>query len=493
VHRALWLDRSNLERTRVAQVDPLQTFRLERMRALLKELGDPHLSVPMVHIAGSKGKGSIAEMSAAALRGCEYTVGLFTSPHLLDLRDRIRVLDAHADASINIEQFATLGRRVLDAGERAASTLEPATGLATGPTTGAATGPAMGPVTSFELLTALAFVFFAEQAVDIGIIEVGVGGLLDATNVITPIACVLSEIQMEHTLLLGNSIEQIAIHKAGIIKAGVPVVSVPQDDRVLKIFDETAQRVGAPLVVLGREVPFTQRLGTCPEVGACHRVSVLLPTRTYEHVPVPMPGEHQAANCAAVLTLLDYLVACGFDLPEGRVVEGLLHTARQGRLEVVHESPRVIVDGAHTPDSVRAVMRTLATHFRPDCVVVVFGCHDDKDVKGMLEAIATGADKIILTKAGGNERAVEPRDLHRKHVEVGTCMALQAPTVKDAINVAAAGMGSNGLILVTGSFGIAGEAKRLFIEKRRATADTCEPRLHEPKIGITPCNPQRTT
>lgn len=455
IHRALWLRPSNLERIKASSIDAKDAFDLARMRALLKELGDPQEGTPLLHVAGSKGKGSICEMAASALCGCGYTVGLYTSPHLVDLRERVRVLsssgdDAWNDDWISASDFAHLGELVL----AAASRIESRT----------------GPLSSFELLTALAFLHFAQHAVDVGVIEVGLGGLLDATNVITPRACALGAIQLEHTHLLGDTIEKIAAHKAGIMKAGVPAVSVPQHESVVRVFDDVAQRAGARFTLLGRELDFSQRFGTCPEIGACHRVSLMLPGRTYEHVPVPLPGEHQAANCAAALAMLHELSQSGFDLPEGKVVQGLLRTARAGRLEQVHDDPRVIVDGAHTPESVAAVVRTLASHLRPDSVVVVFGCHDDKNARGMLESIALGADKVILTRAAGNDRAMEPRELLRRHQEVGRCMAQQAPTVKDAINIAAAGAGRNDIILVTGSFAIAGEAKRLFLEKKRATA-----------------------
>lgn len=468
IHAALWLRPSNVERTKAASVNSASAFDLSRMRALLKELGDPQDGMPFLHVAGSKGKGSICEMAASALCGCGYTVGLYTSPHLIDLRERVRVLSSSGEQDWNDEwigtsDFVQLGEIIL----AAASRVEPRT----------------GQVSSFELLTALAFLHFARTAVDVGVIEVGLGGLLDATNVITPLACALGAIQLEHTHLLGDTIEKIAAHKAGIMKAGVPVISVPQHESVVRVFDDVAQRVGAPLTLLGRELDFSQRFGTCPEIGACHRLSLTLPGRTYEHVPVPLQGEHQAANCAAALAMLHELSQSGFDLPEGKVVQGLLRTARAGRLEQVHDDPRVIVDGAHTPESVAAVVRTLASHLRPDSVVVVFGCHDDKNARGMLESIALGADKVILTRAAGNDRAMEPRELLRRHQEVGRCMAQQAPTVKDAINIAAAGAGRNDIILVTGSFALAGEAKRLFQEKKRsaAAASITPPVQSEPK------------
>jgi dihydrofolate synthase/folylpolyglutamate synthase len=325
-------------------------------------------------------------------------------------------------------------------------------------------------VTYFELLTAAGFLYFAEQAVDLAVIEVGVGGRLDATNVITPEVCALASIQLEHTDLLGNSLERIAREKAGIIKAGVPVLSVPQSPEVVAIFREVSAAAGSTLAVIGQEIEFSHRFETSAELGTHARVVLTTQRSTFEHLAVPLRGEHQAYNCGLVLAILDALRARGFETPETLVAQGLNRTPPNGRLEQVHAQPRVIVDGAHTPDSIHALIKTIGSHMRYDSLVVVFGCAADKDVPGMLQKLSLGADKIIFTKASGSHRAMDPRELQRRFAEHShNKMTQTAGSVRDAINLAGLAVSRGDLVIVTGSFLIAGEAKRLFMEKQQAT------------------------
>lgn len=453
---ALWVQRHNVERLNAVQMQGAPGLSLIATSELLRELGDPHKSLRCVHVAGSKGKGSICEMIASSLRGCGYTVGVYTSPHLVDLRERIRVLYDAVDEMIPREAFAAHGARVLDAASvvdgRRAALGEPG-------------------LSAFELLTALAFVHCAELAVDVAVIEVGLGGTFDATNVIEPVACALGRVQLEHAHVLGPTLADIALHKAGIMKAGVPVFSVPQLPEVEQVFASRAAAVGAELKFLGKDIEFTHRFQNAgenaPRRGPHHKLAMMLPTRTYEHVAVPLPGEHQAANCALALAVLEALSQQGFSLPEGSVVEGLSRTPAVGRTEFIHDEPRVMIDGAHTPEAMQALMRTLGAQLKFDSLVVVFGCNDDKDAAGMLQALSLGADKVILTKVCDSARAIEPKELLRTFVEVNQHphLAMAAPCVKDAINLASKSVGRNDLILVTGSFAIAGEAKKLFLEK----------------------------
>ncbi len=460
---ALWFSRHNVERLSASQMHAAPKFSLAPITDLLRELGDPHRVLRCVHVAGSKGKGSICEMVAASLRGCGYTVGVYTSPHLIDIRERIRVLSSACDEPISRDMFALIGDRVLDAAAR----VEARNQL-----------KGVSALSAFELLTALALLHFAELAVDVAVIEVGMGGMFDATNVITPAACAIGRIQLEHAHVLGPTLADIALHKAGIMKPGVAAFSVPQAPEVEHVFASRAAAVGAPLKFLGKDIEFTHRFqhagDNVPRRGPHHKLAMVLPTRTYEHVPVPLPGEHQAANCALALAVLESLADQGFSLPEGHVVEGLSRTQAIGRMEFIHQEPRVLIDGAHTPEAVHALMRTLGAHLKFDSLVVVFGCNDDKDAKGMLHALALGADKLILTKVCGSARAIDPKDLQRAFIDVNDHphLALTAPCVKDAINLANKSVGRNDLILVTGSFAIAGEAKKLFQEKFSQASST---------------------
>ncbi|TVQ63027.1 MAG: bifunctional folylpolyglutamate synthase/dihydrofolate synthase [Phycisphaerales bacterium] len=441
-----WLAaRPNVERTRPSRV-PADAFKLDRMRALAGLLGDPHLACPVVHVAGSKGKGSVVEMAASCLSACGYATGVFTSPHLVTVRERVRV----GNELITEKEFTRLLGKVAAAAQALEAT--------------------HGEVTYFEAVTALGFLHFAEQAVDCAVVEVGLGGRLDCTNIVEPSVCVVTAIQLEHTELLGSTIGAIASEKAGIFKAGSPAITLGQDESVMSAFREAAERAGCELRVLKEHVEFSSRFEASPELGPHVRVCLSSPRSSYEHLPVPLPGEHQAENCGLALAVLDALRAQGFELPERDVARGLALTPSNGRMEIVHERPRVMIDGAHNPESVRALVRAIGAHQRTDSMVVVFGCAADKDANGMLREIALGADKIVFTKAEDSPRAMDPAELQKRFVELSGKMAQVEPSLKSALNTAARAVGRDDLICVTGSFHLAGEAKRLLLEKRARQA-----------------------
>lgn len=453
--------RPNAEAVKPSEIEAAKVFRPERMVALMDALGNPQRAFKTVHVAGSKGKGSVCEMSAACLESCGYTVGLYTSPHLVELRERIRI----NQNQISREDFVA----GLSKAARAAETLP----------------KKLGVVTYFELLTAIAFIHFAEYAVDIAVIEVGLGGRLDATNVIVPEVSALAAIHLEHTELLGKTLEAIAGEKAGIIKPAVPAISVPQTPEVLEVFRNVAASNGTTLSVLGADLEFSARSD-----GDRLKVVLASPRSTYEHLLVPLRGEHQAINCGLALAILDALRARGFDTPERLVAEGLARTPLNGRLEQIHAEPRVFVDGAHTPESIQGVMKAIGSQMKYDSLVVVFGCASDKDAGGMLKKLSQAADKIIFTKASGSHRATDPRELQRKCSEHSAKMTQVAASVREAVNLAARAVARGDLILVTGSFLIAGEAKRLFIEKQQGGRRPGNDGISEVKPP-TPTKPKR--
>ena len=439
-------NRPNVEQSRPSQVDVAKIFNLERMRALVAALGHPERNLRCVHVAGSKGKGSVCEMTASCLSACGYAVGLYTSPHLVSVHERIRINQTQID-----ERAFTSGMRTVAAA---------AAGLAR----------RLGELTYFELMTALAFVHFAEQAVDLAIIETGMGGRLDATNVVTPELSVITAIQLEHTEILGNTLEAIAAEKAGIIKPGVPVLTGPQTPGVMAVLTEAASASGSPLLRLSHDFDFSYRFESSTELGPHAKVCLTSLRSCFEHLPVPLKGDHQAVNCGLALAVIDTLRGKGLDAPERAVAEGLAKTPSNGRLELIHKEPRIFVDGAHNPDSIAALVRAIGAQVRYDSMVVIFGCAADKDVPALLANIALGADKVIFTKAEGSARAMESRDLLRRFAEVHGKMAQTAPTLKEALNMANSAVGRDDLILVTGSFALAGEAKRLLQERARRRA-----------------------
>jgi dihydrofolate synthase/folylpolyglutamate synthase len=442
---------TNVEAMRPARIDQAHVFNLDRMHALVAALDHPQRTFRSVHVAGSKGKGSVCEMTASMLAACGLTVGTYTSPHLVDIRERIRINGAWITEEALTDALARVAR---------AAGAMPA---------------ALGPITHFEAMTAASFVHFASMAVDIAVVEVGMGGLVDATNVLVPDVTAITAIQREHTQVLGATLPEIARHKAGIMKPGVVCVTIPQPEEVLQVFTTTARDTGAIVRVLGKDLEFSSRFEAGPDKVPHRRVSLTSRNRAFEHLIVPLKGEHQATNCGLALAIVDALADMGVAAPEPAVAAGLAATSANGRMELVHSDPRIMVDGAHNPESIGELVKSLGAHVRYDSLVVVFGCAADKDVAGMLGALATGADKVIFTRAEGSARAVDPRDLLRKFAEVSTKMAQSAATVKDALNLAARAVTRDDLICVTGSFAIAGEAKRALLAKARREADEGQP------------------
>ncbi len=425
-----------------------ESFKLDRMHALVKELGDPHLAVPVVHIAGSKGKGSTCAMLESCLRSSGYTTGLFTSPHLVDERERVQI----NGVMVGKDRFGEALALCKDAAGKVSKV--------------------HGHATYFELLTALAFVIFAQEAVDIVILETGLGGRLDCTNVVTPVAVGLTSIQLEHTAVLGKTLQKIAAEKAGIMKPGVKAISVPQSEEVLEVFAQRAGEIGADLTVLGEEMFYSCRFQSTNARGPHPKVCVGQGDGCFEHMSVPLLGEHQGANCGLALAIILALRENGFDLPEQQVISGLEYTSREGRLEQVNERPRVFVDGAHTPESVRETLKAVAQQVGFDSLVVVFGCSADKQIDGMLNECTTWADKMIFTQASTNARAMDASELATRFTEITKKSCESYPTPTQAIQAAGKSLGANDVLLILGSFYIAGEVKQLFDAKAKASTQS---------------------
>jgi dihydrofolate synthase/folylpolyglutamate synthase len=427
---------SDYERLRIVRYTP-QNFDLDRMRTLLKKLGNPHEKFRSVHVAGTKGKGSTCAMTAAMLQANNYKVGLYTSPHLTDIRERIQI---NGEMIPQLE-FARLVKLI-----------EPLVAKSR-PTP-----------TYFDVLTAVAFKYFADQKVDIAVVETGLGGRLDSTNVLKPEVTAITSISKDHMAQLGPTIARIAEEKAGILKPGIPAVTVnqvPEADLVLK---RVAESRGVQLAVAGTDIEFSYRFESSRLQGPHNRICLTTPQSKFEHLSVPLLGEHQAINCGLALSILDRLKTRGFAINDSRAMEGLQKTVIPGRMEMVSQQPRVLVDGAHNAASVDAMMRAIGQHIPYDSMVVIFGCCADKDVTGMLERITSGADKVIFTKVD-SIRSADPNELAAKYIEAYGKMAQVAATLEDAMAIANRAVTKEDLICVTGSFYLVGEAKRLFAAK----------------------------
>ncbi|MBX3387503.1 MAG: bifunctional folylpolyglutamate synthase/dihydrofolate synthase [Phycisphaeraceae bacterium] len=434
------LDRTDFERIPATRATA-DLLKLDRMSALLQALDDPHTAVKTVHVAGTKGKGSVCEMTAASLEACGYTVGIYTSPHILTPRERIRI----NRKPVTEAEFTGLAQRV----ERALATIDLAPFDGEEPT-------------YFELVTAMGFLHFAEQAVDAAVIEVGLGGRLDSTNLVRPEVVAITSLSLDHTQILGDTLAQIAREKAGIFKPGVPAITCPQEPEAMEVLRAVAAEVDCPLLILGEHIEFSRRFENSQPHGPRMRVSLTTARNTYEHLPVPLPGDHQAVNCGLALAVLDRLSERGFVCPESRVTSGLASVSLPGRTELAWRQPRVILDGAHNVDSIRALLRTLGTYVTYDSLIIIFGCAADKDVDGMLKELALGADKVIFTRSAANARAADPRDLARRFAEHSGKTPQSAPTLPEALAIAQRAVGRDDLLCITGSFYLVGAAKAHF-------------------------------
>jgi dihydrofolate synthase/folylpolyglutamate synthase len=252
----------------------------------------------------------------------------------------------------------------------------------------------------------------------------------------------------------------------------VAVVTVPQEQEVMRALEDVAGTMGSPLAVLGDSLDYSCRIESEAHLGRHARICVTTERVMYEHIAVPLRGEHQAANCGLVLGLLDQLAGRGFVVPEQHVAMGLARTNLAGRMELAWQQPRILLDVAHTPDSLRCLVHAVGSHLRFDSLVMIFGCCADKAVGEMLAEIGRGADKVIFTRVSDNPRAVEPEVLRQKFSEIKGTMSQIAPDLKSAINMASRAVGRDDLILVTGSCYLVGEAKRLLAEKVARDAQT---------------------
>ena len=415
-----------------------RTFNLDRMRKLLSLVGNPHEQIKAVQIAGTKGKGSTCAMLASMLETCGYTVGMYTSPHLIDLRERITI-DGNM---ISYNDITDLFKLIAKYENELPDQLP----------------------TFFEIMTTAAFRYFADQAVDIAVLETGLGGRLDCTTVVQPLVTGITHISLDHTNLLGKDIASIAKEKAGIFKKDVPAISVLQDPAVAAVLNQVASEVGTTVEFPGEHHDFSFRFEANRELGPHTRVCMTTETSRFEHLPVPLRGEHQAHNCGLAMALLDKLKTHHFTLPEEKVIAGLANTKLAGRMEQVWSQPRVIIDGAHNALSIQALIRALGAHISYDSLVMIFGCGQDKDYLGMLKQIALGADKVIFTKARHNPRAIEPTDLMQRFSELSGKMAQNADSLPEALKLAGRAVSREDLIIVTGSFYLVGEARKYFMD-----------------------------
>ncbi len=408
---------------------------LNRFRTLLRRLGSPHRAFASVHVAGTKGKGSTSAMIASILTQAGYRTGLYTSPHLHTFRERIQV----NGEMIPEEEVAELVDWIR-------------------PTL------AHTPGTTFEAITAIAFEYFRRRGVQIAVLEVGLGGRFDATNVVHPLVSVITSIGMDHTNVLGNTLEQIAAEKAGIIKRGVPVVFAPQKEPAAAVLAERARERRARQVWVGwhwRCYPEGhssqgQHFGALAAYGRRGEWPVLIP-----NLFIPLIGRHQLGNATAAIAAIAEAGARGFPVPEAALRQGLAEVRWPARLEVMQSSPWLIVDSAHTVESVDAALETVQETLGCPPDVAIFGASADKDVAGMLRQMPP-ATRLVFARAA-HERAMDVAELQGIAQSLGRD-SMSIPSPRRALAWALSQVGADGIVLALGSIFLAAEVREAWLE-----------------------------
>jgi len=404
---------------------------LAPMHALLEELGDPHIGRITVHVAGSKGKGSVAAMVESMLRAAGLRTGLFTSPHLHRFPERIQV----DGAPVSNEEFAAGLGEVAAAIERVKLRL-----------------PGRQLVT-FDALTALGFLLFRRHEVQAQVIEVGLGGLLDSTNVFDKKECaVITNIGLEHREILGDTVAQIAGQKAGIIVAGCPTVMAPQRESAAEVIRAVAKAKGSPLT----EVALVCHLRRDSYTSEAQTFRLRTPAGGYQ-IKLPLLGKHQLDNAATAVVAVEALAAAGVKLGEEQVKKGLEDVRWPARIEVLKRRPLIVVDSAHTADSARRLRDTLGEYLHVDRATLVVGLMGDKDLEGLAMAVEPVARRVVATRAD-HPRALDPEAVARAFRDLGVETTWER-SVAAAIDAALALSTPSDAVVILGSIALAGEAR----------------------------------
>jgi dihydrofolate synthase/folylpolyglutamate synthase len=399
---------------------------LDNVRWVLGLIGNPQDSFKAIHIAGTNGKGSVASMVSTALRAAGYRTGAYTSPHLISFTERITVDDEAIPEGDVVRLTRAIKGRIEEQTERR-------------------------PFTFFDFTTAMAFEYFKEKGIDVAVVEVGLGGRLDSTNVLRPLVSVITNVDFDHQDYLGNTIEEIAGEKAGIIKDGIPVVTGARGPALEVIRNAASGR--ADLYVLGEDFTFekkTEQTMSYKGIGA-----------SFDTLSIGLLGDHQLFNASLAVCAMEVLATRGLAIGREATEEGLAKTRWPGRLELLpasSERPAILLDGAHNADGARTLAAFLDTHFHDIKKVLLFGVMKDKDYSRMLVSLLPVVDLAILTKPDIG-RAALPED-----VSAFAPNALKTATVRDGLARAFKEAGRSGVVIVAGSFYTIGEAKQLLDE-----------------------------
>jgi dihydrofolate synthase/folylpolyglutamate synthase len=404
-----------------------ENFDLGRMAAFASALGDPHNQYKSIHVAGSKGKGSVTALCAAALQAAGYQTGMNISPHLIDFTERILINGQYISQAEVISLVEQVKPDVAG----------------------------IPRLTTFEIITGMAFLHFAQRAAEVAVVEVGMGGRLDATNILTPQVSAITSLSLEHTYVLGSTLAEIAGEKGGIIKPGVPVVVAPQEEEARRVLERLAAERNAPCIQVGRDYQYellahsidgqTLRIwaaGEAPENGTLLQLGLL--------------GAHQAENAAVAYAALQTANHNGLPISTAAIQSGFAQAQWQGRLQILNRDPLLVVDGAHNVEAVQVLHRALEDYFSDKPVVLVVGFSEDKDIKGMLRELLPRVESLIATQAM-HPRAMAPEKILAQAESLGVPITL-APRMEEALETALRRVPPGGMILVCGSLFAVGAA-----------------------------------
>jgi dihydrofolate synthase / folylpolyglutamate synthase len=394
-------------------------FGLSKTSNILKAMGNPHLGQKYIHVAGTNGKGSVSAMLESILMKAGMKVGFYSSPHLVRFTERFRVNEKEISKAKVVELVSEL----LEA-------IDPSQ-----------------PPTFFEATTAMALSFFSREKSDISIIEVGMGGRLDSTNVIRPLVSIITNISLEHQNFLGNRLSDIAGEKAGIIKKGVGLVTAVEQPSVAALFEDICKTRKSPFQRLGRDFRYRSKGDEISYFGMKRNIRGLKPG---------LQGRFQHRNTALVLAAIEMIEAKGYSISDENIAEGLRDTIWPGRMQVISHDPLVIIDGAHNPGAARELVQSIKRGFSHDRLILVAGIMEDKDINSIIKLISPVADYIISTRPD-YYRAADPGRI-MKAVSAAGKMGEVVNTLPEAIAKARAMASPGDLILITGSLFTAGEA-----------------------------------
>jgi len=359
----------DLSITRNLRYSP-EKFDLSRMFKLMALLGDPQLDYDVIHVAGTKGKGSICAMAASIMNEAGYKVGFYSSPHMIDFRERVKINNINMPKKM-LTNYVTKLRSVIKSVEK---------------------------ISTFEIITAIAFKYFADQKVDIALIEVGMGGRLDATNVVKPIVSVISPVSHDHMKILGNTIAKIAEEKAGIIKESVPVILSPQKRSAKEAIERIANIKGSLIIDTSEKYEFKQiEYSLLKQSFTISEKASDLQVEKRPIYEIPLLGDHQIYNAITVYACIVQLRKFGYKVNETAVANGFSKVKWPGRFEVIRHKPMVIIDGAHNKDSFRKLRNTIKKYLGKKKVTLIFGVSEDKEVRSMLKIIKPYINHFIFT------------------------------------------------------------------------------------------------